>query len=129
MMKYSKKKSMMMFKENTMSKKKSIIKIKIMKKQVKKLMMFKKLKILDSIKILRNKKRFDIQKIINLIINLSMKQLLKENQQLLKKFAWNLQSFISRYRVKKVTIAQKNVSIKEVMSNVIIKAFKMITET
>jgi hypothetical protein len=64
-----------------------------------------------------------------LIINLSMKQLLKENQQLLKKFAWNLQSFISRYRVKKVTIAQKNVSIKEVMSNVIIKAFKMITET
>jgi hypothetical protein len=86
-MKYSKKKSMMMFKENTMSKKKSIIKIKIMKKQVKKLMMFKKLKILDSIKILRNKKRFDIQKIINLIINLSMKQLLKENQQLLKKFA------------------------------------------
>lgn len=78
---------MMMFKENTMSKKKSIIKIKIMKKQVKKLMMFKKLKILDSIKILRNKKRFDIQKIINLIINLSMKQLLKENQQLLKKFA------------------------------------------
>ncbi len=60
MMKYSKNESMMIFKKSTMSKEKSIIKIKIVKKQVKKLMMFKKLKISDSIKALRNKKRFDI---------------------------------------------------------------------
>ncbi len=36
---------------------------------------------------MRNKKRFDIQKMMNLMISLSIDQLLNENQQLRKKFA------------------------------------------
>jgi hypothetical protein len=36
---------------------------------------------------MKNKKRFDIQKMMNLMINLSMSQLLNENQQLRKEFA------------------------------------------
>ncbi len=42
--------------------------------------MLKKLKISNSIKIMKNKKRFDIQKMMNLMINLSMRQLLNESQ-------------------------------------------------
>jgi hypothetical protein len=60
MMKYSKDESMIMFKKNTTSKKKLIIKFKIMKKQVKQLMILKKLKISNSIRIMKNQKRFNI---------------------------------------------------------------------
>ncbi len=62
-------------------------KTKIIKNQVKELMTSKKLKISNSIKVMRNKKRFDIQKMMNLMISLSIDQLLNENQQLRKKFA------------------------------------------
>ncbi len=121
---------MMMSKKAAASKKKQVTQVKIIKEQVKKLIMLKKLKISNSIKILRNKKRFDIQKMMNLMISLSIKQLLNESQQLRKKFAWNLQSFISRYRVKRITITQKKtVFIEKTMSNVMLRAFRITTET
>ncbi len=69
----------------TIIKKKSN-KIKIVKEQVKELITFKKLKISNLIKIMRNRKRFNIQKMMNFMINLLMSQLLSENQQLRKKF-------------------------------------------
>jgi hypothetical protein len=69
------------------SKEKALTKMKVMKRQMKKLMIFKKIKILDLIKVMRIKKRFDIQKMMNLVMSLLMRQLLNESQQLRKKFA------------------------------------------
>jgi uncharacterized protein with von Willebrand factor type A (vWA) domain len=86
MIEYSEDESITMFKKNTISKEKSTIKVKIVKEQIKKLVMLKKLKISNSIRVLRNKKRFDIRKMMNLVMSLSMRQLLNESQQLRKKF-------------------------------------------
>jgi hypothetical protein len=54
--------------------------MKIIKKQMKKLMMLKKFKVSDSIRVMKNKSRFDVQKMMNIMMNLSMNQLLNENQ-------------------------------------------------
>jgi hypothetical protein len=73
--------------KETTSKKKTLTKMKIMKEQMKELIILKKIKISNFIKIMKNKKRFDIQKMMNLMMNLFMNQLLNESQQLRKKFA------------------------------------------
>jgi hypothetical protein len=80
MIEYSKNESMTVIK-------KRFNKTKIIKDQVKKLITFKKLKVSDSIRVMRNKKRFDIEKMMNLVVSLLMSQLLNESQQLRKKFA------------------------------------------
>jgi hypothetical protein len=59
---------------------------------------------------------------MNLVMSLLMRQLLNESQQLRKKFAWSLQTSISRYRVKKITIT------KDVMSETLMKASVMNTK-
>jgi hypothetical protein len=64
---------------------------------------------------------------MNLMMSLSIKQLLNENQQLRKKFAWNLQLSISRYRIKK-TITKLTVLVEETMSNAMMKALRMTTK-
>jgi hypothetical protein len=87
MMKYSKEKSMMISKRQALKEKnQSNSKVKIVKKQVKKLMILKKLKISNLIRVMKNRNRFDIQKMMNLMMILLMKQLLNESQQLRKKF-------------------------------------------
>ncbi len=59
---------------------------------------------------------------MNLVISLSMSQLLNESQQLRKKFAWNLQSSISRYRIRKS-------STKKAMNEAMMKALAITTRT
>jgi hypothetical protein len=88
MMKYSKEKSMMMSQRKSISKKKKSanMKFKIVKRQVKKLMMSKELKMSNSIRVLRNRSRFNVQKMMNLMMSLFIEQLLNESQQLRKKF-------------------------------------------
>jgi thiol:disulfide interchange protein len=87
MMKYSKDESVTMSKKSTSkNKNQSNTKIKIIKEQMKKLMTSKKLKVFDSIRIMRNKSRFDVQKMMNLMMSLLIEQLLNESQQLRKKF-------------------------------------------
>jgi hypothetical protein len=87
MMKYSKDESMTMSKKQTSrNKNQNNTKIKIIKEQMKKLMTFKKLKVFDSIRVMRNKSRFDVQKMMNLMMSLLIEKLLNESQQLRKKF-------------------------------------------
>jgi hypothetical protein len=94
MMKYSDEKSIVVNekakrsapKEST-SEGKTLTKMKVVKEQVKELIIFKEIKISNSIRVMKNKKRFDIQKMMNLMMSLSMSQLLNESQQLRKKFA------------------------------------------
>jgi hypothetical protein len=87
MMKYSKNESVTMSKKQTSkNKNQSNTKIKIIKEQMKKLITFKKLKVLDLIRIMKNKSRFDVQKMMNLMMSLFIEQLLNESQQLRKKF-------------------------------------------
>jgi hypothetical protein len=84
MIEYFEDESMMISQDKSISqaKKKDSAKIKIVKEQVKKLIMLKELKVSDSIRVMRNKSRFDVQKMINIMIGLSMSQLLNESQQL-----------------------------------------------
>jgi hypothetical protein len=87
MMKYSKKEPMIVSKKQTLkAKEQSNMKIKIVKKQMKELVTLKKLKILDSIRVMRNRSRFNVQKMMNLMMSLLIKQLLNESQQLRKEF-------------------------------------------
>lgn len=66
---------------------------------------------------------------MNLMMSLFIEQLLNESQQLRKKFVWNLQSSTFKYRVKKTFATQKEtVSVKETISEVMMKAFKMTVE-
>ncbi len=129
MMKYSKDESMTMSKKQTSrNKNQNNTKIKIIKEQMKKLMTFKKLKVFDSIRVMRNKSRFDVQKMMNLMMSLLIEKLLNESQQLRKKFVWNLQLSISKYRIKKLT-TKIIVFVKKTMSNAMMKTLRMIVET
>lgn len=55
-------------------------KIKIVKKQIKTLMTLEKLKVSDSIRVMKDKSRFDIQKMMNSMMSLLINQLLNESQ-------------------------------------------------
>jgi hypothetical protein len=84
MIKYLEDESMMISQNKSISqvKKKDSAKIKIIKEQVKKLMMLKELKVSDSIRVMKDRSRFDVQKMMNIMMSLSMSQLFNENQQL-----------------------------------------------
>ncbi len=127
MMKYSNESITISQKQTSRNKKQNNIKIKMIREQMKKLMTLKKLKISNSIRVMKNRSRFDVQNMMNLMMSLSIKQLLNENQQLRKKFAWNLQLSISRYRIKK-TITKLTVLVEETMSNAMMKALRMTTK-
>lgn len=99
-------------------------KVKIVKGQVKELVAPKELKVPDPIRAMRNRSRFDIQKMMDLMVTLPMGQLLNESQQLRKEFAWNLQLSTPRYRVKKPN-ATAPIPIEEAMSNAIMRAPKV----
>jgi hypothetical protein len=87
MMKYSNESITISQKQTSRNKKQNNIKIKMIREQMKKLMTLKKLKISNSIRVMKNRSRFDVQNMMNLMMSLSIKQLLNENQQLRKKFA------------------------------------------
>ena len=75
---------------------------KIVKSQIKKLIIIKISKTSKSIRALSEESRFDIRTLMNLSMTMLVSQLLNEASQLRRKLAFNLQSKVSKYRVKRV---------------------------
>ena len=69
--------------------------------KIQELVMQKKLKLSNSIRDMTFSRRFDVKRILNLSIELSLEKLLDKLNAIIKKLAYNMQRVTSRYRIRK----------------------------
>lgn len=91
------------FRSNQIRKKLSQIKISKIKK-IQKLMISKKLKSMNSIKDMQSRDKFNINRILDLSLELTVKKLLNQFNITIKNLAFNMQKSIFKYRIKRSKI-------------------------
>jgi len=85
-------------------------------------MMSKRLKFTNSIKEMQSCDRFNISRILDLLLELTVKKLLNQSDIIIKDLTFNMQRSTSRYRIKRLKINIEDQEVKIMQVSMLISA-------